>query len=65
MCFKDISESSDKGMAQLFNNYFFSVYTDNYPLDFSIDSLSNNNNGYFNDVYFTPYDILNNYTLLT
>ena len=26
MCFKDISESSDKGIAQLFNNYFFSVY---------------------------------------
>ena len=59
MCFKDISESSDKGIAQLFNNYFFSVYTDNCPLDFSIDALSNNNNGYFNDVYFTPYDILN------
>ena len=58
MCFKDISESSDKGIAQLFNNYFFSVYTDNCPSDFSIDTLSNNNNGYFNDVYFTPYDIL-------
>ena len=28
-------------------------------MDFSIDALSNNNNGYFNDVYFTPYDILN------
>ena len=25
MCFKDTSESSDKGIAQLFNNYFFSV----------------------------------------
>ena len=59
MCFNDISDSSDKGIAQLFNNYFFSVYTENCPLDFSVDALSNINNDCINDVYFTPYDIFN------
>ena len=56
MYFNDTGKSSDKGI--LFNNYFSSVYTDNCPSDFSIDTLLSIDDGYFNNVSFTPHYIL-------
>ena len=55
----DTAESSDKGIAQLFNNFFFSVCTNNCPPDFSIDTLLNFEDGCLNKIIFTPDDILN------
>ena len=54
------SQSTNKDIAESFNNYFFSVYTDNYIPDFSIDTLSAGiDNGYLRDISFTPQDIFN------
>ena len=55
------AESSDKGIAQLFNNYFFSVYTNHCPPNFSINTLLNSEDGCLNRISysFTPDDILN------
>ena len=55
----DTAESSVKGIAQLFNNYFFSVYTNNCPPDFSINTLLNSEGGCLNRISFTLDDILN------
>ena len=58
----DTAESSDKGIAQLFNNYFFSVCTNNCPPDFSINTLLNSEDGFLS---FTPDNILNIIIILT
>ena len=44
---------------KLFNNYFFSVYINNCPPDFSINTLLNSGDGCLNKISFTPDDKLN------
>lgn len=58
MHYNDTSESSDSGTAQLFNHYFFSVYSKSRPLDFSIEALSSTGGDHLDDVSFIPQDIL-------
>ena len=43
----------------LYNNYFFSVYTNNCPSDFSINALLSIDDDHLSDISFTPHDVLN------